>query len=891
MTRARVPVLASWLVARVTPRSRRDELLGDLAEMLHQRRARSGGLAAWRWYWRQTGRAVTDAADRAIRRERGPLGRTLVEDTRHAWRALTVRPAFSSAAVALLALGLGANATVFSWVNAVLLDPLPGTTEPGRLVQLSYLYRGDPLTSFSVPDYRDVREGATELEGVAGRDDLAVGVVIDHDAERAWAEVVTANYFDVLGVPMALGRAFTPGDDRAGTVPTAVLAHRYWTGRFGADPDVIGRAVRVNAQVVTIVGVAAPGFQGGESGLAYDLWLPLGAHPAVAPGPSRLDARGSRWLTVIGRLAPHATPDTVRAELDRTIDRMRRAFAAEGRYVEHRGAVFALSASPNGAVAILRPVLLVLMAVALVVLLVTCANLAGLILARSSARQREMAVRLSMGASRGRLVRQLLLEGAMLSALGAVGAVAALRWTAGLLVGMAPPSELPIALSVPVDARVLAVTAACAFGTVLLFALAPAVQTAPHDVAGTLRDAGAAGRAFGRHRWRRALVAAQVALSVALLVGAGLSLRSLQAASRMTPGFMADGLVVGWLDLFSAGYDETEGRAFYTRLLDRVRALPGVTAATLGRRVPLGFTGPASSDFTVEGAPATDDIRVAAVYHVGPDYAATLGARVVAGRDLTDADTAGRTAAVMVNETLARTYWKDRSPIGGRVMFGQPRADRPPTWMTVVGVVADIKQRSLTERPRPTLYVPVLQQYASAMVLHVRTSGDPDRLAGDLQRAVRDLDPRVPFFNVGRLDDHAAAATFTQRLAGDVLTALGALAVLLAGIGAYGLLAFLVGLRRREIGIRLAVGATRRQVVGLVAGTGARVVGAGLALGLVLSAGVGAGLRGLLIGVTAADPVTYTGVVAVLTLVAGAACVVPARRAAALDPALTLRDE
>ncbi|MGE0815382.1 MAG: ADOP family duplicated permease [Vicinamibacterales bacterium] len=891
MIRRRVPILASWLVARVTPRSRRDELLGDLDEMLHERRARSGPLAAWRWYWRQTGRAVQDAAERAIHRERGPLGRALAEDARHAWRALVARPAFSAAAVAMLALGLGANATVFSWVNAVLLDPLPGTTEPGRLVQLSYLYRGDPLTSFSVPDYRDVRDGARQLQGVAGRDDLAVGVVIDRDAERAWAEVVTANYFDVLGVPMALGRAFMPADDRDGTLPTAVLGHRYWTTRFGADPDVIGREIRVNAQAVTIVGVAAPGFQGGESGLAYDLWLPLGAHPIVAPGPSRLELRGSRWLTLIGRLAPGATPETVRAELDRTIDGMRRAFAGQGRYMDHRGAVFALASSPNGAVSILRPVLLVLMAVALVVLLVTCANLAGLLLARSSQRQREMAVRLSMGASRGRLVRQLLLEGAMLSALGAIGALAALRWTAGLLVGMAPPSELPIALSVPVDARVLAVTAACAFGTVLLFALAPAVQAAPHDVAGTLRDAGAAGRLFGRHRWRRALVAAQVALSMALLVGAGLSLRSLQAASRMTPGFRAEGLVVGWLDLFSAGYDEAEGRAFYARLLDGVRALPGVTGATLGRRVPLGFTGPASSDFTVDGAPATDGANVAAVYHVGPDYATTLGARVLAGRDLSGTDTAGRPAAVLVNETMARTYWKDRSPVGGRVMFGQPRTDRPPAWMTVVGVVADIKQRSLTERPRPTLYVPVLQQYASGMVLHVRTSGDPDRLAGDLQRVVRGLDPRVPFFNVGRLDDHAAAATFTQRLAGDVLSALGGLAVLLAGIGAYGLLAFLVGLRRREIGIRLAVGATRRQVVGLVAGAGARVVGAGLAAGLLLSVAVGVGLRGLLIGVTASDPVTYAGVVAVLALVAGGACVVPARRAAALDPALTLRDE
>jgi predicted permease len=622
------------------------------------------------------------------------------------------------------------------------------------------------------------------------------------------------------------------------------------------------------------------------------MWVPMGAQPVVMAGGSRLDVRGSRWLALIGRLAPGSSREQVRAEFDAILEQMRVTWAGQGRYVEHRAAVFPLDNAPDGGIAVLRPVLLILSAVAGVVLLITCANLAGLLLARASSRQKEIAIRLSMGAGRWRIVQQLLVEGMVLATLGAAAALIALRWTSGLLIGFAPPSELPIHLAVSVDATVVWFTAAIAIGTVLLFALAPAAQAAPADVATTLRDSGSAGRAFGRHRLRRTLVAAQVALSIALLVGAGLCLRSLNQAARMTPGFQAEGVVVGWLDLFSAGYTAQDGRAFYARMLERVRTLPGVEAVSLSRRIPLGFTGGSFSDVTVEGHTVSDDDpQGVGLNYVGPDYAATLKIPVVAGRDLSVDDTFERPRVALVSEAMARIYWKGRDPIGGRFMFGSPRPDQEPQWMTVVGVIKDIKQRTLTERAQPNVLIPVLQFYASTSVLNVRTAAGLDSISGPLQQVMRELDSRVPFYNVTRLADHVKAATFQQKLAGDLLVIFGVLALALAGIGSYGVLSYLVGLRRREIGIRLAVGATRRDVFRLIAGSGARLIGAGLIAGLLLSIGVGMGLESLLIGIEPIDPITYAGVIGVLLVVAAAACLVPARRAAALDPAITLREE
>ena len=637
----RPPFLATWLIARAVSDRRREELLGDLEELFQIHSLERGRRQARRWYWRQAANAVLDAIRDRRRRPRPPGGdsvmQTIAQDLRYAFRSLKANPGFATVAVLMLALGIGANSTIFSWVNSVLLDPMPGSARTKELVQFTYLYKGDVMPSFSYPDYQDIARAAKQVSGITGFDDLSVGVVVDREAERAWTQIVTANFFDVLGASVNLGRGFTPQEETPGGPATVVLSHAYWQRRFNGDAGVIGRQLRINSQPFTVVGVASPGFFGAVSGLSYDMWVPVGTQPLVMPGGDRLTARGSRWLSLIARLAAGSSREQARAELDSTIEQMRATWASQNRYIDMRAAAFPLDNSPDGGIAVLRPVLLILMAVAAVVLLITCANLAGLLLARASARQREIAIRLSMGAGRWRIVQQLLIEGAVLAGLGSVAALIALRWTSGLLIGFAPPSELPIHLSVAVDGRVLWFTAAVAVGTVLLFALAPAAQSAPLDVATTLRESGSAGRGFGRHRLRRALVAAQVALSISLLVGAGLCIRSLNHATQMTPGFQADGVVVGWLDLFSAGYTAQEGRAHYARMIERVRALPGVESVTLSRRIPLGFIGGGFSDVTVDGHTASDrDPQGVGLNNVGPDYATTMKIPLVAGRDLVD---------------------------------------------------------------------------------------------------------------------------------------------------------------------------------------------------------------------------------------------------------------
>jgi predicted permease len=873
-----------------------EELAGDLEELYALRAQRDGKRTARRWWYRQVVRAIVEThftrrgsaeARRKARKERDSMIQTFAQDVRYGIRMLRKQPAFTVTAVVMLALGVGANATVFSWINAVLLDPLPGAARSHELVQLSYTYRGAPLTSFSPPDFRDMRS-LRAFSGVVARDDLAVGIVIDKEAERGWAEIVSANYFNVLGVPAWRGRPLQPADDEPGAPSVAVISYDYWVSRFAARDDVIGRSVIINAHPFTIVGVAQPGFRGGSTGLRFDLWVPLGSQPHVVPGGNRLEVRGGRWLSVLGRLNSGVSIEQARDELVASVANLNATYPG---YNETSANVFRLAESPDGGASVLRPVLLVLMTVAVIVLLITCANLSGLLLARAAARQREMAIRLSVGAGRGRLMQQLLVEAALLALCGTLAAFLALRWTAGLLTGFAPPSELPIYIAVAVDTRVVGFTAILAFATLILSALVPALQATLADMTGTLRDCRSGARGATRHRLRHGLVAAQVALSTVLLVGAGLCIRSLVMAQKITPGFDPSGVIVGWLDLVPANYDTDQQRTFYTRVLERVRALPGVESVTLGRRIPLGFTGLGGSGVTIEGRQAlSDDPRFVNISWVGPDYARTMKIPLVSGRDFSSDDITGQQRVAIVTEAMAKVYWPGANAVGRRFMFGQPRPGAE-NWITVVGVAKDIKQRRMTEVPSPVVWLPVMQNLQPSMILHARAAGLAGVLAGDLPRILRELDPNVTFYNVSLLSEHVKAATFQQRLAANLLVVFGGLALLLAAIGSYGVLAYLVGQRRREIGIRLAIGATRGSVFNLIVSSGAKVVALGAAFGLLLSVAAGFGLRGLLIGVAPTDPITYGAVTAVLMLVAFLACAIPAKRAATLDPALTLRDE
>ena len=891
--RPRPPVLARWLLRALAPRRAFDELSGDLLELFILHVERDGAASARRWYWRQVSRAYFDLDQ--VRRPvitrsmaGDPLMSTLIQDARYALRMLAKQRSFTFVAVLMLALGIGANATIFSWINSVLINPIPGAQRQRELVHLSYMIRGNAVSSFSYPEYRDIRDQVRTLSGVAARDEFSVGITIDRDAEQVWAEIATANLFEVLEVPAWRGRTLLPADDLPGAEPVVVLGHDYWLARFGGSLDAIGRRVQINANPFTIVGVLPPGFQGATTGLRFDVWLPVRAQPLVTPS-NRLEVRGSRWLQPIARKTAGVSDEQVRAELAAIIDEMRRA---------HRGyddlalTFLPLDQAPTGAVSVLRTVLLVLMTTAVIVLLIACANLAGLLTARAAARQREMAIRLSIGANRGRLMQQLLVEGMLLASAGSIAALIALRWTAQLLMGFAPPSELPIHLDVAVDGRVVAFTVAVAVITLLMFALIPALYATGSNLTSGLREGGSSGRPFARSRLRRGLVAAQVALSVTLLVGAGLCVRSLWMAQTVTPGFDADNVVVGWMDLSSAGYTPDEGRAYYERVLDRVHAMPGVQTASFGSRIPLGFIGGSSSNVTVDGYQPAERERIqAGVNRVGPDYFRTMQIPLLAGRDLAEADAKGQQTVAVITEAMARQYWPGGNALGGRFFFGSPVEGRVPDYITVVGIARDVKQRTMNESPQNAVYIPLRQFFAPETILHVRTAGNPAALAGELLRAVREIDPRVPFYDVSLLKDHTAAATFQQRLAANLLVVFGGLALLLAAVGSYGVLSYLVGQRRREIGIRMAVGASRANVFRLVAFSGARLVTVGAAVGFVLSIGVGVGLRSLLIGVKPFDPLTYAAVLALMTTVALLACTLPARRAASINPIVTLREE
>ena len=889
----RPPRLARWLLRVFATRRVFEELSGDLLELYALRVERDGVRAARRWYWHQITRAYFDLEQMrrpVISRSMAgdPLMSTLVQDARYALRMLRKQPSFTCVAVLMLSLGIGANATIFSWINSVLINPLPGAQRQDELRALSYLYRGEPVPGFSYPEYREIRDLTRTLTAVAARDEISVGITINRDAEQAWVDIVTANFFALLEVPAWRGRVLHPSDDAPGAEPVIVLAHDYWLTRFGGSEDVLGRRVDINAKPFTIVGVAPPGFQGGSTGLQFDFWMPVSAQPLVMPF-NRLEVRGSRWLYPIARKAPGASDEQVRAELNTLIEQLRRT---ERGYDELGLTALPLDEAPTGAASVLRTVLLVLMTTAGIILLITCANLAGLLTARAAARQREMAIRLAVGANRARLVQQLLVEGVLLASAGGVGAIVALQWTAGLLMGFAPPSELPIHLAVSVDRGVIAFTSAIAFATLVLFALLPALSATGPNLTAGLREGGAAGRTFARSRLRRGLVATQVALSITLLIGAGLCVRSLWMAQTVTPGFNADNVVVGWMDVAAANYTADEGRAYYARVLDRVRTLPGVNTASFGSRVPLGFVSGSSSNVTVEGyQPSQGERLQVGVNRVGPGYFATMQIPLLAGRDVAETDTRGQPAVAVITDAMARRFWPGGNALGGRFFFGSRVEGRAPDYITVVGVARDVKQRSMNEPAQSAVYLPLRQFHAPDTILHVRTAADPASLFGELQRAVRDIDPRVPFFDVGLLKDHTAAATFQQRLAANLLVVFGGLALLLSSIGSYGVLSYLVGQRRREIGIRIAVGASRRSVFRLVAMSGARLIAIGSALGFALSIAVGMGLRSLLIGVQPLDAITYLVVLVLTAAVALLACALPARRAASINPLSTLREE
>jgi predicted permease len=813
------------------------------------------------------------------------------QDLLHALRLLRKSPGFTAVAVACLAIGIGANTTIFTVLNGILLRPLPVAAPREAVAVFTSDFSGSRYGASSFPDYEDFRRRADALSGLVLYSPAPVALTTKGGVERLFAELATANYFDVVGRPPALGRGFSTGEDRPGAAPVAVIGHGLWLRLFGGDPGVLGRAVVLGGHPFEIVGVAPAGFDGLTRGLAVDLWLPVGAKERLEPGTGDLSGRGSRSWLLLGRLRPGATLDQAQAQLDVVAADLFRAYPDPWRRLEGGGRAVTVVPEWRARIhpALLGPVLgflaLLLVVVALV-LLIACANLASLLLARAASRTREISVRTALGASRARLLRQLLTESVLLSLAGGAAGLLLAFWGSGLLAALPPPLPVPVRLDLAPDSTVLGFTLTLSLVTGLLFGLAPALAASRGDVVGALKEGALSTSSSPRvSRVRGALVVGQVAVSLFLLVGSGLFLRSLGHARALDLGFDPAGLSLLSVDLELGGYDAAGGRAMYTRILERARRLPSVESATLTRHLPLGL-GHSRRRATIDGyVPRPGEDMEVATSSVGSDYFRTLRVPIVRGRALAEGDGEAAPRVIVVNEAFVRRYWPGQDPIGRRFWFGDPSG--PP--FQVVGVARDGKYFTLGEVPRPFVFTSIQQWYGGSATLLVR--GGPGTSLEALRRELLSLDPNLPVFDPKSMEQHLGLALLPASLAATLLGGFGGLALLLAGLGLYGLMAYVVSQRRREVGIRMALGADGGRVVRLVVSQGMRLAAVGMAAGLGTAAALAPAVGSLLYGIGPGDTVSFLSATALLGAVALLACYVPARRATRVDPAIVLRCE
>jgi predicted permease len=836
---------------------------------------------------------------------------TLIQDFRYALRMLVRARGFSVVIILTLGLGIGANTAIFSLMDQVLLRSLP-VHDPSALVQLDGPgpFSGRTLQdrTFSYPMYRDLRDGNTVFSGLVAQFGTPATLGHRDQRERVDAELISGNTFDVLKVAPALGRALTPEDDRVpGGHPVAVLGYGYWQRRFAGDPSVIGYAVTINSTPMTIVGVAPPGFAGVMSTTAADVFVPLMMKAQLTPTEDDLMSRRSRFVKVVGRLKPGLTATAAKAELDvlyRQINELELqdtfTDATDSFRTRFREKTLVLHAAARGlsdAREDFSTPLLMLMAMVGLVLLIACANVANLLLTRATTRQKEMAVRLALGAPRGRLIRQTLTEGFVLAGSGGLVGVLLSIWLGDLLLSMLPSDSLSQSISTTPDLRVVIFTLAIAIVTAVGFGLVPALQNAGVELNKTMREVGAAtGGGIRQARLRKGLVVAQVALSMLLVAGGGLFARSLYNLQHLNRGFDSGGLVSFSVDPSLSGYDQARIRQFADRLLGDIRALPGVTSASLAEVAALTNN---SSRRTIEVqgyTPAERENMNAWANKVAPDYFRTMRLPLVAGREFSDRDDAGAPLVAIVNEAFARRFFGAETAIGRR--FGWSAIDNPGA-IEIVGVVKDAFYSSVRQGARGPeetpifAYAPFAQgERLNQMTVYVRSTPDAlTALPEQLRRAAQQADASMPVFSMQAVDTTVEQSLFSERMLAMLSAAFGLVATLLAAIGLYGVMAYTVSRRTREIGIRIALGAERRTVLWLVLREVAFITVAGIALAIPAAIALGGVVRSQLFGVSAADPWTMALASLVLGVVALVAGWLPARRAARVQPLLALRAE
>lgn len=826
---------------------------------------------------------------------------TWIEDARrdvlHAARLIRRNPIFALTAVLSLAIGIGANSAIFTVANALLFRDPVGVADPSRLVEIGSVRGDGGFNPTSYGTYLDVRGRATLLNGVYGQALFAHAVSFDAtgDAgvaggivpERVYAHGVTTNYFTVLGATPLLGRFFDSRDsEQTNASPVAVLSDGFWSRRFSRSPAIVGQTVRVNGQPVTVIGVAPEQFQG-TSLQASDLWLPLNMTAASnAPASKPMD-RGIGGIVIGARLKPGVSMTQAAAEIDAIgVALNREAPDAEN---VRRGLRLMPSSRVPGNARLLGAFFLFLMVIVSLVLIVACANLAAILLARATARRREIAVRLAIGAGRARLVRQLLTETIMLFALGGVAGLFLARLGMAMLVPLLPALPFPIAVTLALDWRVMAFTAAVSLVAALFSGLAPALQASRADVLTSLNTDSQG--PSGRSRLRHAFVIAQVAFSLLLIIMAGLFVRALQQAGSTDPGFDPRGVELATIDPTMAHYTEATGLRVARDLVERIRQLPDVEAATVARVMPGGFEGILFGGITVPGFTTADGQR--ALYPnwnvVEPGYFATLRIPLIGGRDFNASDVAGGQPVIILSESLARRLWPGQEATGKYVSLDSKTAAPP---LLVVGVARDIKSSSLIDGlADPFVYVPLQQRFASGpppLIIAAR-SASGRRLTDDIRRAVRAADPNLPIITAQTLAESTALGLVIPRIVASVSSSLGSIGLLLAAIGIYGVTAYTVARRGREIGIRVALGARRRDIVAMVVRQGIWLAGVGSAIGLALAALVSQALAGFLFGLPPLDPPTFIGAALLFAAIAVLASYIPARRATQVDPLAVLR--
>ena len=812
---------------------------------------------------------------------------TTVQDLRFGARALRRNPGFAAIAVLTLALGIGANAAIFSVVNAVLLEPLPWS-EPDRAVMIWSKWVAFDKTWVATGEVVDYRRRASTLSEVAAWGDGQVNLTGDGEPERVAAGNVSANLFPTLGVAPLLGRTFTAREDLPNGPSLVVLSHSLWSRRYAADPNIAGRTIQINGRAYEVTGVMPPDFvlpTDYQNPSPSQLWLPLQMDPASMD-------HGSHGFYAAARLKPGATVQQAAEELHGIAV----AMTNEGLYprpMKFDTVVLSLEDEVVGSV---RPAIWLLFAAVAFLLLIACANVANLLLARAEGRQREIAVRAALGASGLRVMRQLLTESLVLTGVATVLGLA-LAFAGVRFVAWWNPASVPRVAGVRLDMTVLVFTAIVAVMTSIVFSLAPALRALRIDLTESLKD-GAQGASSGgaRQRFRSGLVVFEMALAVVLLVGAGLMLRSLWSLQHVPLGLDPSRVLTMRLSLPQSSYGSPEQVVdFFSRLLDNVRSLPGVASAGAVRALPLGST---IGDFglRVEGYTPTPGTGAKGDWQIAtPGYLEAMGERVVRGRGITADDKTDTMLVALINEEMARRYWAGRDPIGGRLQIGGGAANRP--FVTVVGIVADVRHNGITEGVKEKFYVPHTQWHKSignpirGMTLVVKAQADPNRLVAPVRQAIRSLDPNLPVADIRTMDDVVAATMSAPRFTGMLLGVFAGLALILSAIGIYGVLSYVVSRRTREIGIRVAIGAGRGQVLKLVLGSGVALALVGIAIGLAAAAMFSKAMSTLLHDVKPLDPPTFIAVALSLTAVAIAASLVPAWRATRVDPVRALKAE